>query len=108
MLLRLLAAAKHLNELRENWLNPIDLVRREPEILSGLPNRLVPIDNAAAQKLRLRTLTNLYNDRPAWLIGMHTILDDAVAAAYGWPVDITDDDALRGLLELNLARSNGS
>src|SRR3954454_12940322 len=25
------SAAKRLNELRENWLNPSDLVRREPE-----------------------------------------------------------------------------
>ena len=31
-------------------------------------------------------------------------LDAAVAAAYGWPADITDDDALRELL----ARNRGS
>ena len=31
----------------------------------------------------------------------HGVLDAAVAAAYGWPADITDDDALRELLKLN-------
>jgi hypothetical protein len=29
----------------------------------------------------------------------------AVAAAYGWPSDINDEEALRNLLELNLSRS---
>ncbi|MDP2794549.1 MAG: hypothetical protein Q8O25_10805 [Sulfurisoma sp.] len=31
-----------------------------------------------------RTLTNLYNARPAWLANAHKALDAAVAAAYGW------------------------
>ena len=31
----------------------------------------------------------------------HAVLDAAVAAAYGWPADVTDDDALRELLKLN-------
>ena len=51
--------------------------------------------------LRKRTLTNLYNARPQWLVDAHAALDVAVAAAYGWPADITDDDALRELLALN-------
>jgi hypothetical protein len=32
-------------------------------------------------------------------------LDAAVGAAYGWPEDISDEDALAKLLELNLARA---
>lgn len=32
-------------------------------------------------------------------------LDAAVATAYGWPADISDEDALRELLELNLQMS---
>jgi hypothetical protein len=28
-----------------------------------------------------------------------------VAAAYGWPADLSDDDILARLLELNLARA---
>ena len=55
----------------------------------------------AAKALRKRTLTNLYNDRPQWLTDAHAALDATVAAAYGWPADITDDDALGELLVLN-------
>ena len=51
-----------------------------------------------------RTLTNLYNARPAWLDLAHRALDAAVLAAYGWPVDLTDDEILTRLLALNLAR----
>ncbi len=40
-----------------------------------------------------------------WLADAHAALDAAVAAAYGWPADIADDDALCELLELNLTRS---
>ena len=47
-------------------------------------------------------LTNLYNARPQWLADAHAALDVAVAAAYGWPADITDDAARRELLQLNL------
>ena len=62
----------------------------------------MPRDEAAAKDLKTRTLTNLYNARPQWLADAHTALDTAVAAAYGWPADITDDGALRELLQLNL------
>ncbi|MBI3275711.1 MAG: hypothetical protein HYZ60_07180 [Methylocystis sp.] len=34
----------------------------------------------------------------------HAELDRAVAAAYGWPKDISTEDALARLLELNLDR----
>ena len=51
--------------------------------------------------LRKRTLTSLYNARPQWLADAHAALDAAGAAAYGWPADIADDDALRKLLVLN-------
>ena len=35
--------------------------------------------------------------------GRHANLDAAVAAAYGWPSDIGEDDVLRELLAMNLA-----
>ena len=35
-------------------------------------------------KLKERTLTKLYNERPEWLNLAHKKLDAAVAAAYGW------------------------
>ena len=58
-------AAQRLNELRENWLNPEDLVERVPEVVEGYPERIVPKDEKAAAILKKRTLTNLYNERPA-------------------------------------------
>jgi hypothetical protein len=50
-------------------------------------------------------LTKLYNQRPAWLDHAHRRLDEAVFAAYGWPADLTDDEILANLLELNLGRA---
>ena len=77
------AAARRLNELRENWLNPPEWVNRTPEVVSGYPDRIIPKPGFEAE-LKKRTLTNLYNQRPAWLEHAHRELDAAVAAAYGW------------------------
>ena len=43
--------------------------------------------------------------RPAWLNDARRDLDAAVALAYGWPVDLSNEDALARLLELNQARA---
>ena len=67
--------------------------------------RLVAKDADSAAKLKKRTLTNLYNERPAWLANAHKRLDETVFAAYGWPADLTDDELLAKLLALNLERS---
>ena len=67
--------------------------------------RLEPRDADCAAKLKERTLTKLYNERPAWLDLAHKKLDAAVAAAYGWPADLTDEQILEKLLALNLARA---
>ncbi len=99
------AAAYDLNEIRERWLNPPDLVREEPDVVPSLPPRLIPVDEEAANILKQRTLTKLYNDRPQWLDNLHRDLDAAVFAAYGWPADISDEDILRNLLDLNLQRA---
>jgi type II restriction/modification system DNA methylase subunit YeeA len=98
-------AAKRLNDSREAWLNPADLVRREPEVVAGFPDRILPVNAKAAAELKKRTLTNLYNQRPTWLVDAHRALDQAVAAAYGWPADLGDDAVLERLLALNLARA---
>jgi hypothetical protein len=58
--------------------------------------------------MKKRTLTALYNERSAWLDNLHRALDCAVAAAYGWPEDITADDALARLLALNHKRAGQS
>lgn len=104
------AAAARLNELRENWLNPPDLVRRVPEVVPGYPDRILPVDDKAEKELKKRTLTNLYNARPAWLDHVHKALDEAVAGAYGWGDDwragvLTDDEILARLFHLNQQRA---
>ena len=63
--------------------------------------RPVPRDEDAAKALKKRTLTNLYNARPKWFADAHEALDAAVAAAYGWWADLSDDEVLRLLLALN-------
>ncbi len=77
------AAAYALDQLRNGWLNPPGL------------------DEAS---LAVRTLTNLYNERPTWLTHAHAALDTAVFAAYGWPADLPDEQVLARLLALNLER----
>lgn len=77
-----------------------------PEVVPGYPDRLLPVDDHAAAELKKRTLTNLYNQRPTWLANAHRILDEAIAAAYGWPADLSDEDILRRLLALNRERAN--
>jgi hypothetical protein len=67
--------------------------------------RLEPRDADCAAKLKERMLTKLYNERPAWLDLAHKKLDAAVAAAYGFPADLTDEQILEKLLALNLARA---
>ena len=102
-------AAQALVTARDRWLNPAELVLTVPEVVPGFPNRLVPKDDAAAITLRGRTLTALYNQRGkpegAWLDALHRALDEAVAAAYGWPSNLSDDDILARLLALNHARA---
>ena len=72
----------------------------------GRVSRPHPVgDQRAAAILKKRTLTNLYNERPAWLDNAHRDLDAAVPPAYGWPADIAEEEALSRLLALNLERA---
>ena len=93
--------AQRLVALRDRWLNPPEWGEWVDEPVPGYPKRPVPRDEDAAKALKKRTLTNLYNARPQWLADAHEALDAAVAAAYGWPADISDDEVLRELLALN-------
>jgi hypothetical protein len=93
---RIAQAAKALNEQRERWLNPpewIDLLAAKidaADTFEDVPKEARPlirhsaIRAAAAKDARLkkRTLTNLYNERPTWLKLAHERLDRAVLAAY--------------------------
>jgi type II restriction/modification system DNA methylase subunit YeeA len=101
------AAAKNLDALRAKWLNPPEWVDSTPEVVAGFPARLIPKPGREAD-LKKRTLTNLYNERPAWLANAHLELDAAVARAYGWAdytASMPDDEVLSRLLALNLNRS---
>ncbi len=121
------AAAKELDELRENWLNPPEWsttrVLEFPGSIDGPWSRFVvdgnalgvgtvrypriePRDDDCAKKLAKRTLTNLYNERPAWLTHAHRKLDAAVAAAYGFDLDLTNEQILERLLALNIERAH--
>lgn len=96
--------ARRLDNFRNNWLNPSDLVDIVPEMVAGYPDRVLPKNDEATAALKKRTLTKLYNERPQWLIDAHNDLDAAVAAAYDWPGNIAEDDVLSKLLELNQRR----
>jgi hypothetical protein len=102
-------AAFRLNRLRENWLNPsewVDWVITPIEEQAGFPKRPVAKPGHEAE-LKKRTLTNLYNAKPAWLVNAHQVLDKAVAKAYGWndyTPEMTDAEILQRLLKLNLAQ----
>lgn len=107
-------AAKRLNDLREAWLNPLEWTQRVPEVIplgmtvSPYPDRILPKDSFE-KELAERTLTKLYNQRPAWLDSAHKELDAAVATAYGWAdysADMADEEILKRLLALNLKRAS--
>jgi hypothetical protein len=63
---------------------------------------------ASYRKLAKRTLTNLYNENPAWLQAAHRKLDEAVFAAYGWEAGMSDEAILADLLELNQHRDRAT
>lgn len=111
-------AAGELEQLRSNWLNPTDWTITEVLTFPGSAEgpwkryvaagtvrypRIVAKDADCATKLKMRTLTKLYNERPGWLDFAHKKLDAAVFAAYGWSDSLSDDELLAKLLELNLA-----
>ena len=125
-------AARELNKLRENWLNPPEWTRNIENRFTATPGgpwdsfivdksadspvavyrAPVPVDDAAATALKKRTLTALYNDLPRWLQDVHRRLDECVAAAYNEAVgrqvlnsDSIDEEILDFLLELNRSRS---
>ena len=78
------AAAVELHDAREHWLTPPGM------------NPMLTED---------RTMTALYNDPTPSVRRAQEDLNAAVAAAYGWPADIPNDDILAGLLALNRRRA---
>jgi len=83
----IVAAARRLDGLRRGWLDPEDVPEAE---------------------LKVRTLRDLYNARPAWLENAHKALDRAVFVAYGWSEDcdaLPEEEILERLLALNKERT---
>jgi SAM-dependent methyltransferase len=76
-------AAKKLDDLRRGWLFP----------------EKAGVDEGA------RTLTGFYNAPPGWYRLAQKKLDKAVLDAYGWPPELSNDDLLRHLLDLNAERA---
>ena len=72
------------------------------ELIDRRNNVTYPAGLSGAQR---RTLTNLYNENPTWLRNAHAKLDAAVADAYGWSHDLSDEQILDRLLALNLERA---
>ena len=105
-------AAFKLNQLRNNWLNPpewVDWVITPEEQKADFPKRPVAKPGQEAE-LKKRTLTNLYNAKPAWLVNAHQALDKAVAKAYDWDdytPEMPNAEILQRLLKLNLQRASG-
>lgn len=99
------AATEALITLRNSWLFPEGLTSVVAEVVEGYPERVIPVDERAANELAQRTLGQLYAHPPAWLVDAHRLLDEAVAAAYGWSADLADSEILARLLALNLERS---
>jgi hypothetical protein len=118
-----------LDALRTAWLNPPEWTKEEVLEFPGSVNgpwaryvhepdsrgigkvrypRLVAKDAESAKLLAKRTLTNLYNERPAWHDKPHRTLDAAVFAAYDWDPAMTDEQILENLLALNLDRSRAN
>ncbi len=93
---RIDAAAKELNEQRERWLNPPEWINSVAQYVdhkhdfSDVPaeardlirQSAIMAEAARDPRLKKRTLTNLYNERPTWLRLAHEKLDRAVLAAY--------------------------
>lgn len=119
-------AAKQLDALRSSWLNPPEWTKTEVLEFPGSVDgpwkryvhnadgrgigtvrypRAVAKDAAAAKKLKDRTLTKLYNERPTWLADAHRRLDEAVFQAYGWASGISSAEILINLLSLALEQA---
>ena len=95
--------ACELDEKRRAWLQPPEWSERIGNGSDG--SAAWRALNGHDKALRARTLTKLYNKPPRWLTLLHSDLDKAVCAAYGWS-DVPDSSQIvERLIALAYARS---
>lgn len=102
------------DQLRAAWLNPPEWVQLVPEVCP-IGMRDAPYPDRVIAKLGFerhvasRTLTNLYNEPPPWLLTAQAALDRAVATAYGWSdysEDLPDSELIARIARLSLERNS--
>jgi hypothetical protein len=115
-------AARELDQLRTRWLNPPEWTREDVLEFPGSVNgpwqrhldpstvdpatgvglvrypRRLPRDPSSAKLLQKRTLTALYNERPAWLQNAQRLLDEKVSEVYGTPFSVDDGFSIASLI----------
>jgi hypothetical protein len=95
---------------QEPWRDPrVHAIANAANALDGARRAYLDPPDATPEVLKKRTLTTLYNARPAWLAMLHADLDRAVWAAYGWddaePATLAEDAILARPLALNAERA---
>ena len=99
-------AARELDELRLNWLNPPEWTREE---VLEFPGSVAAPWHRNVHDLDSRAISTVRYSRPCrrtTSARSNFRLDAAVFAAYGWPENLTDDEILETLLTLNLKRES--
>ncbi len=115
-------AAHELDQLRERWLNPPEYMETRtfdfPASVNGPWRRHIikgsansngvgtaryewKVARALKTEVANRTLTNLYNKMPTWLVQAHERLDNAVAKAYQISASGSDMEVLAHFRQLN-------
>ena len=118
-------SAARLNTLRNEWLYPERLIKRQHIQFCALKDGpwqhysigefglsfikvdyplIRPMNSVAESILSKRTVTGLYNKNPSWLQEAHKELDVLVLEAYGWNEDVADEEIISGLRLLNTGK----
>ena len=89
-------------------LSKLTRVRDEQRTAIAFAARTLDVQRRAwleAEEVAAPTLSALYRLEPPWLDELHARLDAAVAAAYGWPPGISDQEITSRLTVLNRERA---
>jgi hypothetical protein len=122
------SSAVRLDILRNKWLYPEGLIKRQHIKFCALKDGywqhyslgetelsfinvdyplIRPMNIVAETILSKRTVTGLYNKGPDWLLKAHRDLDVLVLKAYGWNEDVMDEEIISGLRLLNTGKLDG-